>query len=84
MRERPADEETPRASPNRDCEVEVTRLISPDRSDWWTLGFEAHGALEAVEATLTDTVAVLASHLPLPVPQGRPDNYPSWLASQTW
>ena len=65
-----------------DCQAELTKLTAPDESVWWTLGFEAHGALTEVERILEKTVAAVAARAPPQLPSASPTNYPAWLSSQ--
>jgi hypothetical protein len=66
------------------CDVELTLLNGPDGTPWWTLGFEAFGAFDAVEDDLVATVAVMRRRSPPPLPAGQASGYPGWLASQVW
>ena len=63
------------------CNLEFTRVTLPDGAVWWTLGLEAFGALDRVEATLAKTIECLAATGP---PRFRPDRicgYPEFLAA---
>ena len=66
------------------CDVELTRLEGRDGMPWWTLGFEAFGALDEVEEELAATVAVLGQRSPPPLPAGQATGYPGWLAARRW
>jgi len=66
------------------CDAELTLLAGPDGSRWWTLGFEAFGIFDRVEADLAATVAVLARRSPPRLNGGRESGYPGWLAAQPW
>jgi hypothetical protein len=64
------------------CTVEVTEVWFADRSRVWsTLGFEAFGSLERIEANLTAAVRHLGSR-PMPdIGPGIESSYPRWLAA---
>lgn len=84
MREVPAGIAAAAGETSRDCEVDFTLLTAPDSSKWWTLGFEAHGPLEAIETALSRAVAAVEAHRPPLLPPGQPGSYPAWLSSQPW
>jgi hypothetical protein len=66
------------------CDAELTLLRGPDGTPWWTVGFEAFGDLEQVEADLVATVATVASRSPPPLEAGEATGYPGWLAARRW
>ena len=66
------------------CDAELTLLDGPDGTPWWTVGFEAFGAFDAVANDLCATVAVLESRAPPPLPAGQASGYPGWLATRGW
>lgn len=66
------------------CNVELTRISCPDRSSWWTLGFEAFGSLEEIEHLLAATLAEMNGRNP-PLPtRGQACSYAAWLSKQRW
>jgi uncharacterized protein YndB with AHSA1/START domain len=69
--------------PDDGCNVELTEVWVEDPSRvWTTLGFEAFGSLERIEASLAAAVHRLGSK-PLPdVGPGSELSYPQWLATQ--
>ena len=79
--ELPAAESAPRLA---GCDVELTLLEGPDGSAWWTLGFEAFGAFDRVEADLIATVAVMVRRAPPLLAGGEASGYPGWLAARQW
>src|SRR6185295_3615772 len=81
VRELAATESTERRS---GCDLELTLLEGPDGTPWWTVGFEAFGAFDAVEDDLTATVALVQRRAPPPLPAARASDYPGWLATQAW
>jgi hypothetical protein len=66
------------------CDAELTLLTGPDLTPWWTLGFEAYGELDEVEAILSRTVSLMARRCPPPLTPGEATGYPSWLKSRHW
>jgi hypothetical protein len=66
------------------CNVELTRLSGPDRSSWWTVGFEAFGALEEIEGLLAATVAEMNRRQPPQPTLGQAYSYAVWLSKQRW
>jgi hypothetical protein len=66
------------------CDVELTLLQGPDAAPWWTLGFEAFGVFDRVEADLVATVAAVAHRAPPSSPGGEASGYPGWLAARQW
>ena len=66
------------------CDAELTLLKGPDMAPWWTLGFEAHGELDKVEAVLSRTVSLMTWRCPPPLNPGEAIGYPSWLKSRHW
>ena len=66
------------------CDAELTLLEGPDAKPWWTVGFEAFGDLEQVEADLVATVANVARRSPPPLGGGEAMGYPGWLAARGW
>lgn len=77
MEEKPCSGEDP---PTDGCNVELTKITLADsRATWWTLGLEAFGRFDSIEATLR----VVWRHL---AAESRPDfgdsielSYPAWL-----
>jgi hypothetical protein len=66
------------------CNVELTRISGPDRSSWWTCGFEAFGALEEIEGLLAATLAEMNRRTPPPPMRGQACSYAAWLSKQQW
>jgi hypothetical protein len=66
------------------CDAELTLLKGPDMAPWWTLGFEAYGGLDEVEAILSRTVSLMARRCPSALIPGEAIGYPSWLKSRRW
>ncbi len=66
-------------SPDEGCNVEYTEISIERFGQWVTLGFEAFGALNTVEATLRRTVAQLSLRQPPSLAHGRCLSYPAWL-----
>jgi hypothetical protein len=66
------------------CDAELTLLEGPDAASWWTLGFEAFGDFDQLEADLVATVANLARRSPPPLRGGEATSYPGWLAARRW
>jgi len=79
--ELPAAESTPRLA---GCDVELTLLEGPDGSSWWTLGLEAFGVFDRVEADLIATVAAMVRRAPPLLEAGEASGYPGWLATRQW
>jgi acyl-CoA thioester hydrolase len=66
--------------PERGCNVEFTKLMFRDRGLWWTLGFEAFGALSTVQRDLQAVAKTLAESRP-PWPEHTElASYPTWLS----
>ena len=76
-----ASELVPRQS---GCDAELTLLRGPDMAPWWTLGFEAYGKLDDVEAVLSRTVSSMARRGPPPLTPGEAIGYPFWLKFRRW
>ena len=70
-----------RPIPSRGCNVEVTRVTVPDGQVWWTMGFEAYGALSTVAADVIVVADLMSSRTPPPLSGAKCQSYPSWLAS---
>jgi hypothetical protein len=66
--------------PKVGCNVELTRILTPSREVWWTLGFEAFGPLDSVEASLHAVARHLATRKPPQLTGGRVCSYPTWLS----
>jgi hypothetical protein len=66
------------------CDAELTLLKGPDMAPWWTLGFEAYGELDEVEAALSRTVALMARRCPPPLTPGEAIGYATWIKSRLW
>ena len=66
------------------CDAELTLLDGPDGLPWWTVGFEAFGAIDGVEDDLAATVAVVQRRSPPLLPPGQASGYPGWLAARGW
>lgn len=62
------------------CNVELTRITLPTRVTWWTLGFEAFGAVATVENDLRAVATVLAARRPPELSGGFMASYPTWLS----
>ena len=76
------DEEKPidmRPLPTLGCNVELTQVKLPDGGVWWTLGFEAFGALSTLANDLQAVSTVFASRQPPALGEGWRTNYPRWL-----
>jgi hypothetical protein len=84
VREVPPSSEEPSTQAASGCNVELTRISGPDRSSWWTLGFEAFGALEEVEGLLAATLAEMNRRKPPPPTSGQACGYAFWLSKQRW
>jgi hypothetical protein len=84
VRELPPTSEEPRADTASACNVELTRISGPDGTPWWTLGLEAFGALEQIEALLAATLAEMEHRKPPPLTNGQACSYPAWIAIQGW
>jgi hypothetical protein len=68
-----------RSFPDRSCNVELTevRILG---EVWWTLGFEAFGAIDTVEADLRAVAALIAAERRPPRLDGWMEgSYPRWL-----
>jgi len=76
-----ASELVPRQS---GCDAELTLLRGPDMAPCWTLGFEAYGKLDDVEAVLSRTVSSMARRGPPPLTPGEAIGYPFWLKFRRW
>ena len=76
-----ASELAPRQS---GCDAELTLLKGPDMAPWWTLGFEAYGELDKVEAVLSQTVSLMTRRCPPPLSPGEAIGYPSWIKCRRW
>lgn len=71
----------PAATVEIGCNVEVTEVrVGVESEVWTTLGFEAFGALDQLEATLESIVRLHQSNPP-PVEPGQALSYPAWLAT---
>jgi hypothetical protein len=66
------------------CNAEITAVVAPDGSPWWTVGFEAFGELDSLEAALVGTLAVMAARNPPMLPEAEAMSYPAWLADKGW
>ena len=66
------------------CDAELTLLKGPDMAPWWTLGFEAYGELDKVEAVLSRTVSLMTRRRPPPLTPGEAIGYPSWIKCRRW
>ena len=66
------------------CDAELTLLKGPDMAPWWTLGFEAYGELDEVEAVLSRTVSLMARRCPPPLTPGEAIGYATWIKSRLW
>ena len=66
------------------CDAELTLLRGPDMAPCWTLGFEAYGKLDDVEAVLSRTVSSMARRGPPPLTPGEAIGYPFWLKFRRW
>jgi len=84
VREMAPSSEEPGTEATSGCNVELTRISGPDRSSWWTLGFEAFGALEEVEGLLATTLAEMNRREPPPPTSGHACSYARWLSKQRW
>lgn len=82
--EMPPTSEEPGTDTVSVCNVELTRISGPDRSLWWTLGFEAFGPLEEIEDLLAATLAEMNSRTPPPPTRGQALSYAAWLSRQHW
>jgi hypothetical protein len=84
LREIRLDErETPTGSerwPELGCDVELTRVVVGDGEPWWTLGFEAFGPYDGVQAALLRAVEGIARES-LDVSGGVEMSYPAWLGA---
>ena len=69
----------PDALPRAGCNVELTRVALSRGRVWWTLGFEAFGALDAVSGQLRRTAAIVGRRKPPRLTGGRLSSYPAWL-----
>jgi hypothetical protein len=65
-------------APDRGCQVELTQVVVGAET-WWTLGFEAFGALSTVEGDLRAAASTMAGRRPPPLGGGRLAGYPAWL-----
>jgi hypothetical protein len=69
--------------PVQGCNVELTEARISGRSDvWWTLGFEAFGALDTVPINLARAIAPDGAILAGIVSSGALLSYPAWLAAR--
>ena len=84
VREVPPTAEDPGTDAASGCNVELTRISGPDRSSWWTLGFEAFGALEEIEDLLAATLADMNRRTPPSPTSGQACSYATWLSKQHW
>jgi hypothetical protein len=66
--------------PDVGCNVELTQISVPDHGVWWTLGFEAFGAIFSVEEHLRAVAAQLAAREPPAFMDGLLSGYPGWLS----
>ena len=67
--------------PARGCNVEVTRVAGPEGEVWWTIGFEAYGALSTVVEDLVAVAGVMAVRRPPEMSDAVCQSYPAWLGS---
>jgi hypothetical protein len=64
----------------RGCQMELVAVEAAGfAARWWTLGFEAFGALADIESDLMRTAAHLASTAPPALAGGLALSYPAWL-----
>lgn len=66
--------------PSSGCNVEFTAVHVREQA-WWTLGFEAFGALDAVERSLVSVATVLSQRQPPAFEPGALQSYPEWLSN---
>lgn len=65
--------------PQEGCNVEITSVCLGHATNWWTLGCEAFGRDEPVEAILRKTLEYLASTKIPRIRGGIELSYPAWL-----
>jgi hypothetical protein len=71
---------TGQASPERGCNVELTRVRLPENDElWWTFGFESFGTIRTVEGDLRAAASELLSRRPPQFSGGIVASYPVWL-----
>jgi hypothetical protein len=69
--------------PERGCNFELTHVVLlPSPAPWWTLSFEAFGALPTVAEDLRSVAILLSGRRPPDINGAMLASYPSFLASQ--
>jgi hypothetical protein len=76
--EKPVDKERP--LPSQGCNVELTQVRVENDKAWWSLSFEAFGAMERLERNVEAIAKVLASREPPRLDKGILASYPAWLS----
>jgi hypothetical protein len=66
--------------PKAGCNVELTQLRIPNGDEWWTLGFEAFGAMQTLRQNLRSTAEILVKRKPPKFQSAVLANYPTWLS----
>lgn len=79
-----AEEPKNGSRPKEGCGLEFTRVrVAGSSALWWTLGFEAFGALDSIEHILRECIAMTAGHYPPPaLTQAFAASYPEWLTGR--
>lgn len=65
--------------PSRGCNVEITRVETPDGQLAWTMALEAYGDLSTVSADLVATAEAMADRRPPGFRNAECLSYPAWL-----
>ena len=68
------------ALPTTGCNAELTRIVDNEGKAWWSIGFEAFGALALVEHALRSAVDLMLERKPPQLPPGHNASYPKWLS----
>ncbi len=69
-------------APASGCNVEMTAIAVQEGCLWWSLGFEAFGPIDRLNANLTAAAAVLAERRPPELGAALRASYPLWLTQE--
>ena len=70
------------ALPAMGCNVELARVLDDGGKYWWSVGFEAFGALAIIEEMLRSSVDIMLERCPPQLPPGLCASYPEWLSEK--